>query len=232
MQAQTEGGDRRPAGLRLSRRRAARLCPLRSGAACRQLPPAIAISSPCSARAISRSPSISRSRTSATRGSCRWKAAASPRRREHFFAQSEQIPSLVRLAVDDTGHVAGGILLQHLPEGEEGRERLHTRLDHPEWEHVRILGRDDQARRADRSRASARDPALAAVPRGGGGARPARRSPLSKGCRCNLEHIRGVISPLRPGGARGDGRSSTVSSASIANSARRSSRSRWTILDA
>ena len=52
---------------------------------------------------------------------------------EHFFVQSEQIPSLVRVAVDDSGKVAGGILLQHLPEGEEGRERLHTRLDHPEW---------------------------------------------------------------------------------------------------
>ena len=36
--------------------------------------------------------------------------------------------------------VAGGLLVQHLPEGEEGRERLHVRLDHPEWEHVAILG--------------------------------------------------------------------------------------------
>ena len=27
--------------------------------------------------------------------------------------------------------VAGGLLFQHLPEGEEGRERMHTRLDHP-----------------------------------------------------------------------------------------------------
>jgi len=26
-----------------------------------------------------------------------------------------------------------------LPEGEEGRERLHTRLDHPDWPHVAIL---------------------------------------------------------------------------------------------
>ena len=30
-------------------------------------------------------------------------------------------------------------MVQHLPEGEEGRERLHTRLDHPEWPHVAIL---------------------------------------------------------------------------------------------
>ena len=58
---------------------------------------------------------------------------------QSFFSQSEQIPSLVRLAVDDTGHVAGGLLVQHLAEGEEGRERLHTRLDHPEWEHVLAL---------------------------------------------------------------------------------------------
>lgn len=62
---------------------------------------------------------------------------------ESYFAQSEQIPSLIRIGtVDDgAGLVAGGILIQHLPEGEEGRERLHTRLDHPEWEHVAILGR-------------------------------------------------------------------------------------------
>ena len=45
----------------------------------------------------------------------------------------------LRLAVNDTGHIAGGLLVQHLPEGEEGRDRLHTRLDAPDWEHVRAL---------------------------------------------------------------------------------------------
>lgn len=61
---------------------------------------------------------------------------------QSYFAQSEQIPSLVRIAVgrDADGCKAAGLLLQHLPEGEDGRERLHTRLDHPEWEHVAILG--------------------------------------------------------------------------------------------
>lgn len=62
---------------------------------------------------------------------------------EHYFLQSEQIPSLVRLGIArDAGgaHVAGGLFLQHLPEGEVGRERIHTRLDHPEWEHVLALG--------------------------------------------------------------------------------------------
>src|SRR3954463_1819307 len=58
---------------------------------------------------------------------------------QNYSSQSEQLPSVVRLSVDDTGHIAGGILVQHLPEGEEGRDRLHTRLDDPEWEHVRIL---------------------------------------------------------------------------------------------
>jgi len=61
---------------------------------------------------------------------------------QSYFAQSEQIPSLVRLAAQKRGEhwFAGGLLLQHLPEGEEGRERLHTRLDHPDWPHVAILG--------------------------------------------------------------------------------------------
>lgn len=61
---------------------------------------------------------------------------------EHYFEQSEQIPSLIRLAArhdHEAGCVAGGLLLQHLPEGEVGRDRLHTRLDHPEWEHARTI---------------------------------------------------------------------------------------------
>ena len=40
----------------------------------------------------------------------------------------------MRIAVGDSGRIAGGILLQHLPEGEEGRERLHTRLETGLWE--------------------------------------------------------------------------------------------------
>src|SRR3546814_7019173 len=47
---------------------------------------------------------------------------------QHYFSQSEQIPSLVRLAMadmGDAGHVAGGLLLQHLAEGEI-RSAEHT----------------------------------------------------------------------------------------------------------
>ena len=61
---------------------------------------------------------------------------------EHYFEQSEQIPSLIRLAARhdaEAGCVAGGLLLQHLPEGEAGRDRLHVRHDYPEWEHARTI---------------------------------------------------------------------------------------------
>lgn len=60
---------------------------------------------------------------------------------EAYFAQSEQVPTLIRVAAraGEAGCVAGGVLIQHLPDGEEGRERLHARADHPEWEHVIAL---------------------------------------------------------------------------------------------
>jgi len=61
---------------------------------------------------------------------------------EHYFLQSEQIPTLVRLGVRfHKGQcMAGGMLLQHLPQGEVGRQRLSAQADHPDWEHVEVLG--------------------------------------------------------------------------------------------
>jgi molecular chaperone Hsp33 len=61
---------------------------------------------------------------------------------ETYFSQSEQVPTLVRVASRSggEGRVAAGLLVQHLPDGEEGRERLHVRMDHPDWEHVLALG--------------------------------------------------------------------------------------------
>jgi molecular chaperone Hsp33 len=60
---------------------------------------------------------------------------------EAYFAQSEQVPTLMRSAIRWDGRhcIAGGLLVQHLAEGEEGRARLHVRMDHPEWEHVSVL---------------------------------------------------------------------------------------------
>jgi len=110
---------------------------------------------------------------------------------QSYFSQSEQLPSVVRLAVDDTGRVAGGILVQHLPEGEEGRDRIHTRLDHPDWEHVRILAetiRGNELTDADL-------PLDAALWRlfHEEEVRVQQTVPLAKGCRCNFEYIKGVI---------------------------------------
>lgn len=60
---------------------------------------------------------------------------------ESYFSQSEQIPTLIRVASRSGagGRSAAGLLIQHLPDGEEGRERLHVRMDHPDWEHVAVM---------------------------------------------------------------------------------------------
>ncbi|QFT76155.1 Hsp33 family molecular chaperone HslO [Erythrobacter sp. THAF29] len=57
---------------------------------------------------------------------------------ETYFVQSEQVPTLIKVASRSGPDVqiAAGLLIQHLADGEEGRERLHVRLDHPDWEHV------------------------------------------------------------------------------------------------
>jgi molecular chaperone Hsp33 len=113
---------------------------------------------------------------------------------QSYFAQSEQIPSLVRLAAEkrDGRWFAGGILFQHLPEGEEGRERIHTQLDHPDWPHVAILAGsvkdeeltdpglplDDLIWRLFHEEAEVRTFA------------PVH---LKRGCRCDPEYVRSVI---------------------------------------
>ncbi len=113
---------------------------------------------------------------------------------QSYFAQSEQIPSLVRLAAEERGEhwFAGGLLLQHLPEGEEGRERLHTRLDHPDWPHVAILGGSVKAEELT-------DPGLPLddlVWRLFHEEEELRTLPalrLSRGCRCDPAYVRSVI---------------------------------------
>jgi molecular chaperone Hsp33 len=119
---------------------------------------------------------------------------------ESYFLQSEQIPSLVRLGTRrdaDGGLIAGGLFLQHLPEGEEGRDRLHTRLDHPEWEHVQILG---STMGAD----ELADPALSLETlvwrlfNEESEVRVLPATQLSRGCRCDAEYITQVIAKFPP----------------------------------
>lgn len=113
---------------------------------------------------------------------------------EHYFVQSEQVPTLIRVAVRSSGEgcVAGGLLVQHLPEGEEGRERLHVELDYPEWAHVAALAgstRHDELV----------DPALSLEAliwrlfHEEQEVRVVTGKQLARGCRCSLEHYRSII---------------------------------------
>lgn len=90
------------------------------------------------------------------------------------------------------GSRAAGMLVQHLADGEEGRERLHVRLDHPEWEHVAVMAgslRHDELL----------DPELsleAIVWRlfhEEEEVRVARGAAIERGCRCTAEHYRSVL---------------------------------------
>jgi len=117
-----------------------------------------------------------------------------------YFAQSEQVPTLIRAGVrwDGQHAVAAGLLMQHLADGEEGRERLHVRMDHPEWEHVAAMAgsiRQDELV----------DPSLsmeALVWRLFHEEREVRVEPLarlSRGCRCSEAHYSSVLSQFPEG---------------------------------
>lgn len=113
---------------------------------------------------------------------------------EGYFGQSEQVPTLIRVSIDSDGgrSRAAGMLVQHLPEGEEGRERLHTRFDHPEWEHVATMAsslRNDELL----------DPALSLdaivwrLYHEEDEVRIFAGPPLVRGCRCSVAHYEEVI---------------------------------------
>jgi molecular chaperone Hsp33 len=119
---------------------------------------------------------------------------------EHYFAQSEQLPSVVRVAVRTLGdgtHVAGGILVQHLPEGEEGRERLHTKLDHPEWQHVEALASTVKADELT-DIGLGLDQLLWRLFHEEEEVRILPVASLSRGCRCSPDHIQSVIARFPP----------------------------------
>ena len=114
---------------------------------------------------------------------------------ESYFAQSEQVPTLIRVAVRSTGlaRVAGGMLVQHLAEGEEGRERLHVRMDHPEWDHVAALAgsiRHDELV----DTALSLEALIWRLFHEETEVRVEQGPPLVRGCRCSVEHYADVIS--------------------------------------
>ncbi|UVI40126.1 Hsp33 family molecular chaperone HslO [Qipengyuania spongiae] len=113
---------------------------------------------------------------------------------QNYFFQSEQVPTLIRTAVSsgEKGCRAAGLLVQHLPDGEEGRERLHARLDHPEWEHVAVLAgsiRHDELLDSELSL----DALVWRLFHEEEEVRVTNGAELSRGCRCSVEHYRDVL---------------------------------------
>ncbi len=118
---------------------------------------------------------------------------------ESYFSQSEQIPTLIRVAsrAGAGGRVAAGLLVQHLPDGEEGRERLHVRLDHPDWEHVAVI-----AGTISHDELLDRDLSLEAIAwrlfHEEAEVRVQPGAALSRGCRCSAAHYETIIARFPP----------------------------------
>ena len=113
---------------------------------------------------------------------------------QSYFAQSEQIPSIVRLAAEKMGGswTAGGLLFQHLPEGEEGRERIHTQLDHPDWPHVAILAGSVKEKELTDAGLPL-DDLIWRLFHEEAEVRTFTPVHLRRGCRCDPEYVRSVI---------------------------------------
>lgn len=114
---------------------------------------------------------------------------------EEYFGTSEQVPTLVRLAAEqapDGQWRAAGFLLQYLSRAEEGGPRLDAEPGQdPDWQHVAALA-------GTLTPAELLEPALAddallwrLFHEEEVRVQPAR--PLSRGCRCNPDHIRSVL---------------------------------------
>ena len=111
---------------------------------------------------------------------------------EHYFEQSEQLPTKIIYGIKGYGHkIAGALLVQHLPDGEEGKERLHVRLDHPEWEHVKILSKSMSAKELVDTRIPIEELAWRLFHEEE--VRIEKGDKIIRGCRCNEAHIRDVI---------------------------------------
>ena len=113
---------------------------------------------------------------------------------QDYFVRSEQIPTLIRTGVRWDGQhcIAGGLLAQLLPEGEEGRARLHVRMDHPEWEHVAALaGTTRQDELVDPSLSL--EALVWRLFHEEAEIRVEQLSQLERGCRCTAEHYASVL---------------------------------------
>ena len=113
---------------------------------------------------------------------------------ESYFANSEQLPTLIKVAVAGdaaTGWIAGGLLVQHLARREQDGERLDVADLHPDWQHIATLA-------ATTRDAELTDPDLIAESLlwrlfHEEDVRVTEAAAPTRGCRCNPAHIRSVI---------------------------------------
>ena len=113
---------------------------------------------------------------------------------EAYFAKSEQLPTLLRVGMRQEGAhcIAGGLLVQHFPEGEEGSVRLHAKEDDPEWAHVSTLAgstRHDELVDPNLSM----EHLLWRLFHEESEVRVERMGELSRGCRCTAEYYETVL---------------------------------------
>lgn len=111
-----------------------------------------------------------------------------------YFENSEQLPTLVRLAARkgaDGKWTAGGLIVQQMARAEEGGMRLHVEGGNADWEHVAVLAGSVTADElADLAlgeedllwRLFNEDEVRVLPPEA-----------LTRGCRCSVEHIRKVL---------------------------------------
>lgn len=114
---------------------------------------------------------------------------------QHYFHSSDQLPTTCRLAVRydslKKSWIAGGLLLQHLPHGEEGGERLFVAEEHPHWSHAKIMGQTVGLEELT-------DPTLPMTELlwrlfHEDGCRVFDTIALTKGCRCSRDHVQSVL---------------------------------------
>jgi len=113
----------------------------------------------------------------------------------HYFENSEQLPTLVRLAAGadaDGRWTAGGLLVQHLPRGEQGAARLHVEDSaHPDWQHVEALAATVSDRELTDATLAIDELLWRLFHEDAPRVLPGQA--LSRGCRCSTEHIARVL---------------------------------------
>ena len=113
---------------------------------------------------------------------------------ERYFTLSEQVPTRIRVGLKPRagGMTAGGLLVQHLPDGEEGRDRIEARIDHPEWDHVAILSGTVKAAELTDA-ALPLDDLLWRLFHEEREVRVGEMAYFRRGCRCTVEHFQSVL---------------------------------------